>query len=159
MAKKKKASKKGKPRNAKQQPVFDLKKREILKTKNEKAAKPGPKQPAIKKTGTVEKPKKEKAKKPAGKAKTMPYVSRGKASKDEGDFLETPIDELYQLIEKRNKINVKEASKIFKVPEDRIEEWGEILEEHGMIDMVYPAIGRPLLRKKGCTNKPKKVSK
>lgn len=65
----------------------------------------------------------------------------------EGVFLETNIDKLCDIVEKKGKLGVKEASQIFKVPEDKIEEWGKHLEEHDIIEMVYPTFGKPLLKK------------
>ena len=60
-------------------------------------------------------------------------------------YLETDADKLYKMIEKQGKVDVKEASAALKVPQERIEEWGGILEEHKMSKMHYPPVGTPVL--------------
>ncbi len=70
------------------------------------------------------------------------------AEEKSDDKEDTPIDELFGLVMKSGKINVSDAAKKFNVHEARIEEWGKILEDHGLIEMHYPTIGKPELRKK-----------
>lgn len=61
------------------------------------------------------------------------------------DYLETDIDELYELIKKNGLIKVKIAAKKFKVDEERIEEWGRILEQHNLAILHYPPFGDPVM--------------
>ncbi|MEM7825094.1 MAG: CBS domain-containing protein [Candidatus Aenigmatarchaeota archaeon] len=63
--------------------------------------------------------------------------------------LETEIDKLLQIIQERSSVHVDELSRQLNVPEERIEEWGRILEEHGLIEINYSPIGKPMFKKKG----------
>jgi len=67
--------------------------------------------------------------------------------------VKTPIDELFELVLKKGKIRISEAARIFGVHELQIEEWAKILEEHGLIEIHYPAVGKPELRKKNYSEK------
>jgi hypothetical protein len=58
--------------------------------------------------------------------------------------LETKVDKLYRTIMSRT-LSVEEASRMFGVPEEKIEEWASILEEHDLIRMDYPKFGKPVL--------------
>ncbi len=69
------------------------------------------------------------------------------------DFLETDIDRLFRIIESEKKLSIKKAAKRFKVPENKIEEWGTILEENGLIEMDYPTFGKPVMKSKSVSNK------
>lgn len=60
----------------------------------------------------------------------------------------TPIDELFEFIMRQGTVKVQDASRKFAVTEGQIEEWAKILEGHGLIDIHYPPIGKPELRKK-----------
>ncbi len=60
-------------------------------------------------------------------------------------YLETDVDKLYEMIKKGGIVKVKRAAKKFKVKEDRIEEWGRILEEHDLAILHYPPFGDPVL--------------
>ena len=62
--------------------------------------------------------------------------------------VETPIDELYEAVTNKGRITMEDAAKKFNVHASRIEEWAKILEEHGLIEIHYPALGKPELRKK-----------
>jgi len=55
-------------------------------------------------------------------------------------YLETDVDKLYEMIKKGGIVKVKRAAKKFKVKEDRIEEWGRILEEHDLAILHYPPL-------------------
>ncbi|MBI2076075.1 MAG: hypothetical protein HYT72_02390 [Candidatus Aenigmarchaeota archaeon] len=63
----------------------------------------------------------------------------------------TPIDDLFELVMKNGKIKISDAAKRFGVFEARIEEWAKILENHGLIELHYPAMGKPEMRKKTIT--------
>lgn len=62
--------------------------------------------------------------------------------------VKTNIDDLLDIIKEKKSINIKDLSKKLKVNPEQIEEWGRILEERGLIEMEYPAIGLPRLREK-----------
>ena len=61
-------------------------------------------------------------------------------------FVETNIDKLYKHIKEKGKVRVTEAAKMFDVKAEKIEEWGKILEDHDLIELHYPAIGKPILK-------------
>ena len=62
--------------------------------------------------------------------------------------IETKIDELIKIVEKDGSIPIPHLSRELKVHPEQIERWARILEEHGMIEIEYPTIGPPKLRKK-----------
>jgi len=64
-------------------------------------------------------------------------------------ILETDVDKLLKIIEEKGTITTEDLAKILKVEEEKVEEWGRILEEHGLIKMEYPPLGKPLLKAVG----------
>jgi len=64
-------------------------------------------------------------------------------------ILETDVDKLLKIIEEKGTVTTEELAKILKVEEEKVEEWGRILEEHGLIKMEYPPLGKPLLKAVG----------
>ena len=64
------------------------------------------------------------------------------------DMIETEIDKLMDLIEKKKSVSIGELSQELKVSIEQIENWAKILEENNMIEIEYPIIGLPKLRKK-----------
>ncbi len=62
--------------------------------------------------------------------------------------VETDIDEILQVVERKGSIGMAEMKKKLMLPEDKIEEWGKILERHDLIELFYPPIGKPEFRKK-----------
>jgi hypothetical protein len=64
------------------------------------------------------------------------------------DMVETDIDKLIKIIDKKKAINIGDLSKELNISIDRVESWAKILEDHGLIEIEYPIIGLPKLRKK-----------
>ncbi len=62
--------------------------------------------------------------------------------------VETDIDEVLKIVERKGSINVDEIQQKLLIPEEKIEEWGKILERHDLVEVFYPPIGKPELRKK-----------
>lgn len=62
--------------------------------------------------------------------------------------IETPLDELLELVIDKGSIKLADAAKKFKVKERQIEEWARILEEHELIEVHYPTIGKPVLKRR-----------
>ncbi len=58
------------------------------------------------------------------------------------------IDDLLNLVKERKKIKLEEAAKELNLSESLIEEWAKILDEHGLIKIKYPLLGKPILMKK-----------
>jgi len=53
----------------------------------------------------------------------------------------TDLDKLYELIKEEGCVTIPEVAEGFGVTEARVEEWGKILESHGLISINYPALG------------------
>lgn len=67
---------------------------------------------------------------------------------EEGEKVETTIDKLYELVIKYNRIKINDAlSTKLGIQKSQIEEWSLILEEHNLVELHYPAIGEPEIRK------------
>ena len=64
------------------------------------------------------------------------------------DGIETKIDRLIDIIDKRGSVTILELSKELDVSVERIESWAKILEDRGLINIEYPLIGPSKLRKK-----------
>lgn len=84
----------------------------------------------------------------------MKRISQIKAKKEEQKpaqvcKVETSIDRLYQLVQKQGRVKIdEELAKQLGVSKAQIESWSLILEEHNLVDLHYPAIGEPEIRKK-----------
>lgn len=61
-------------------------------------------------------------------------------------ILETDVDKLLKIIEKKESVAVDELAGSLKISEEKIEEWGRLLEEHGLIRMEYPTFGKPVFK-------------
>ena len=72
--------------------------------------------------------------------------SIAKAARD--DMASTPLDKLYEYISSHEKVKINEAARQFEVSEEQIEDWARILEARSLIEIYYPAFGKPELRKK-----------
>jgi len=64
------------------------------------------------------------------------------------DMVSTPLDKLYEYISSHEKVKINEAARQFEVSEEQIEDWARILEARSLIEIYYPAFGKPELRKK-----------
>ena len=67
---------------------------------------------------------------------------------DSSTHLETDIDKLYDIIEEKGKVTLAVVAKTLNSPEDKVRDWADILEEHDMIDIDYPVVGSPILKKR-----------
>lgn len=63
-------------------------------------------------------------------------------------ILETDVDKILNTIKEKGKITFDEIARLFKVDLNTIEEWAKILEDHGLVEVVYPPVGSPELREK-----------
>ncbi|MGC8812371.1 MAG: CBS domain-containing protein [Candidatus Aenigmatarchaeota archaeon] len=61
-------------------------------------------------------------------------------------MMETDIDKILAVIKERKRVKFSELQKMFEVSKETIEEWARILEDHGLAEIFYPAIGEPELR-------------
>ena len=64
------------------------------------------------------------------------------------DKVSTPLDKLYEYISSHSKVRINEVARQFEVSEEQIEDWARILEARNLIEIYYPAFGKPELRKK-----------
>lgn len=53
--------------------------------------------------------------------------------------IETGVDKLLDLVQEKKEITVMDAAKKLKVPEDKVESWGRILSDEGILELIYPA--------------------
>ncbi len=53
----------------------------------------------------------------------------------------TDIDVLYDLVKNKGRVKISALAKTFNVDKKTIEDWAEMLEEHGLLKIHYPAIG------------------
>ena len=56
------------------------------------------------------------------------------------------MDRLYDTIKKRGAVKLSEVSGGFKINKKQAEEWANILEKYGLIEIYYPVLGEPELR-------------
>jgi predicted transcriptional regulator len=66
------------------------------------------------------------------------------------NYIETSIDKLLELINKKDTISISYASKVFDYPKAEIEEWAKALADHGLIEIKYTLFG--ILLKKRVKN-------
>lgn len=65
-----------------------------------------------------------------------------------GIVVETDIDKLLNLIKKKP-MPIEELAKKLKKNVDQVESWVRILEERGLVEIAYPPIGKPVVRRIG----------
>lgn len=86
--------------------------------------------------------------------------------------IETGVDKLLDLVQEKKVVTVRDAARKLKVSEGRVESWGRILSDEGILELVYPAnpLNPPFLKvfskeapkkkeKKKAEKKPKKKPK
>lgn len=61
---------------------------------------------------------------------------------------ETDVDKLYKLINEVGCLTLTEVAEGFSISKEQAEEWGKMLESHGLIELNYPAVGELQLCKK-----------
>ncbi|MEM7825359.1 MAG: CBS domain-containing protein [Candidatus Aenigmatarchaeota archaeon] len=61
-------------------------------------------------------------------------------------MMETDIDRILAVIKEKKRVKFSELEKMFEVGKETIEEWAKVLEDHGLAEIFYPAIGEPELR-------------
>lgn len=64
------------------------------------------------------------------------------------NHIETDIDRVMKLIEEKEVVGLDYLSKTLKISVDRLEAWAKMLEDRELIEIEYPIIGLPKLRKK-----------
>lgn len=59
--------------------------------------------------------------------------------------IHTTIDEMLKLLEK-GPTNFSKISKSLEIPENLVEDWAKILEDHALVEISYPVVGSPVLK-------------
>jgi hypothetical protein len=72
-----------------------------------------------------------------------------------GAVIETDFDILYNLIQSKGKLKISEVTKMFNIDRKKAEEWVQILEEHSLVKIYYPAMGEPEVRRINLNEKDK----
>ncbi len=62
--------------------------------------------------------------------------------------IDTDVDDVLEIVDRRGTITIEEIKQKLNLPENKIEEWGRMLEKHSLIEIFYPPIGRPSFRKR-----------
>lgn len=66
---------------------------------------------------------------------------------------ETDLDAFHRVLKKERELNVRQVSEALKVGEDKVLEWGRILEKNGLAITEYPTFSKPIIK---CKDKVKK---
>lgn len=74
-------------------------------------------------------------------------VAQTKIVKKHG-VVETDVDRLLKLVNKKGRITLKEVAEKMGVAEEDVEDWATVLDEHGLIEYFVPTFGKPELRKR-----------
>ncbi|NYZ78654.1 hypothetical protein H0N99_00740 [Candidatus Micrarchaeota archaeon] len=67
--------------------------------------------------------------------------------KEVSEKVETVIDRLVEYVQKKGKVDVKEAANVMALEKDQVEELAEVLKESGMMDISYTLLGTFLIAK------------
>jgi CBS domain-containing protein len=76
---------------------------------------------------------------------TRTDLLKGESKEKIKEKIYTKIDEMVKMVEKES-LDISTISKKLNVPENLVEEWAKILEENGLIEINYRAIGSPILK-------------
>ena len=66
------------------------------------------------------------------------------------NHIETDIDKLMRIIDEKKVVGLEYLSKALKISVERLEIWAKMLEDRDLIEIEYPILGLPKLRKKEC---------
>lgn len=81
-------------------------------------------------------------------SKLTEKVEEKKQAPKDGSKIETNIDKLLALVKEKGAIKLNDTlSNSLKVSKTQVEEWAMILEEHNLVELHYPAIGEPEIRR------------
>jgi hypothetical protein len=97
------------------------------------------------------KPEEKKSEKPAQKDLPKPPEKTPESediSKIPINHIETDIDELMRIIDEKKIVGLEYLSKKLKIDVNTLEDWAKMLEDRDLIEIEYPIIGLPKLRKK-----------
>jgi CBS domain-containing protein len=78
---------------------------------------------------------------------TRTDLLKGESKEKIKEKIYTKIDDMLKMLENES-LDISTISKRLNVPENLVEEWAKILEENGLIEINYRAIGSPILKLK-----------
>ncbi len=76
-----------------------------------------------------------------------PYFAQEGNVSDIKRHYKTEIDELYELIQEKEKVTLKSVQSKFNIDRKKADEWATILEENGLIKISYSFLVGPILKK------------
>jgi flagellar protein FlaI len=83
----------------------------------------------------------------------------GVSKKYAGVLVKTRIDHIYSIVRKKKEISISELADIFGIHEDLVEFLGKILQKKGLIEIDFPAVGRPFFKLKRLEKDEKEVDR
>ncbi len=103
--------------------------------------------------------RKPKSNKTPKQPKSQPKPSAGKAnfspnqanSEPIEEHYETQLDEIQRTVDSEESIPFSIISQKLSIPLPLLENWAKILDKSDILELYYPVVGEPLLRKKGYT--------
>lgn len=79
--------------------------------------------------------------------KLKPYLVTQEEVSEEVRTYKTDIDTLYELIQEKDNVTLKEVQKKFKIDRKKADEWATILEKGGLIRIKYTLFKGVILKK------------
>jgi len=77
----------------------------------------------------------------------LPSLPKIGESPEEVRKIKTDLDKIVQIVNENGSVSIGEIAKLLGLKENQVEEWGTILEDHELLKLHYPPIGKPVLRK------------
>ncbi|MBI2110363.1 hypothetical protein HYT51_01115 [Candidatus Woesearchaeota archaeon] len=97
--------------------------------------------------GLLDKVKEQKRKDNQVEKKSLQKQDTFQEKKEEKSYL-TGVDQLYYLLEDRNKISFNNAAEKLNISIDDVEEWANVLAKENLVEIKYPALRSPEIIKK-----------
>jgi len=77
---------------------------------------------------------------------TRTDLLKGKSKEEIKDHISTKIDKMLDILEREGKKTFKELSDVLGIPENIVEDWSKVLEDHGLVEIEYTPIGSPSVK-------------
>ncbi|MFH1636819.1 MAG: hypothetical protein ABIB71_00160 [Candidatus Woesearchaeota archaeon] len=62
--------------------------------------------------------------------------------------VKTAFDQLFEYVEEKGEVKFSEVEKKFNLPKDKVSEWAKLLEEHDLVEVIYPTFGEPKMKRR-----------
>jgi CBS domain-containing protein len=79
---------------------------------------------------------------------TKTDLVKGKSKEEIKEMVFTKVDDMMAILERKGRETFKSLSIQLEVPESLVENWCKVLEDHGLVEIEYPAIGNPSVKLK-----------